>query len=152
MRKNPPVFHVFRTAFLCGSRLFLRSPPTAPKKFKTYLYFRMVIRNSRYAKILQRRNGPPGSISARLHRLIKKPDLLKRRSGSQAVKKVQGLFRQPAKMPLLLRPAAAQKSSPRSLNALLCKAFRVFDSTRGGLPPPRAPPPKCGRIRLNRGF
>ena len=56
LRKNPPVFHVFRAAFLCGSRLFLRAPPTAPKKFKTYLYFRMVIRNSRYAKILQSRN------------------------------------------------------------------------------------------------
>ena len=70
----------------------------------------------------------------------------------QAVEKVQGLFRQPAKMPLLSRRCAAGKSSLRSLNALPCKAFRAFDPTRGGLPPPRAPPPTLGRIRLNRGF
>ena len=47
---------------------------------------------------------------------------------------------------------AAEKSSLRSLNALPCKAFRAFDPTRGGLPPPRAPPPKLRRILLNRGF
>ena len=70
----------------------------------------------------------------------------------QAVGKVQGPFRQPAKMPLLLRPAAAQKSSLRSLNALLCKAFRAFNPTRGGLPPPRAPPPKLRRVLLNSVF
>ena len=69
----------------------------------------------------------------------------------QAVGKVQGLFRQPAKMPLLLHRCSAQKSSLRSLNALPSKAFRAFDPTRGGLPPPRAPPPILGRIRLNRG-
>src|SRR5699024_7584868 len=56
------------------------------------------------------------------------------------------------KMPLLSRRRAAEKSSLRSLNALPCKAFRAFDPTRGGLPPPRAPPPTLGRIRLNRGF
>ena len=44
------------------------------------------------------------------------------------------------------------QSSLRSLNALPCKAFRAFDPTRGGLPPPRAPPPKLRRILLNRGF
>ncbi len=71
---------------------------------------------------------------------------------AQAVKKVQGLFRQPAKMPLLSRRCAAEKSSLRSLNALPSKAFRAFDPTRGGLPPPRAPPSILGRIRLNRGF
>ncbi len=70
----------------------------------------------------------------------------------QAVEKVQGLSRQPAKMPLLSRRAAAEKSSLRSLNALSYKAFRAFDPTRGGLPPPRAPPLKLGLIRLNRGF
>ena len=37
--------------------------------------------------------------------------------------------------------APAEKSSLRSLNALSYKAFRAFDPTRGGLPPPRAPPP-----------
>ena len=58
----------------------------------------------------------------------------------------------PVKMPLLSRRCAAGKSSLRSLNALPCKAFRAFDPTRGGLPPPRAPPPTLGRIRLNRGF
>ena len=73
-------------------------------------------------------------------------------AGAQAVKKVQGLFRQPEKMPLLSRRCAAEKSSLRSLNALPCKAFRAFDPTRGGLPPPRAPPPTLRRIRLNRGF
>ena len=57
-----------------------------------------------------------------------------------------------AKMPLLSRRCAAEKSSLRSLNALPSKAFRAFDPTRGGLPPPRAPPPILGRIRLNRGF
>ena len=46
-----------------------------------------------------------------------------------------------AKMPLLSRRCAAEKSSLRSLNALLSKAFRAFDPIRGGLPPPRAPPP-----------
>ena len=46
----------------------------------------------------------------------------------------------------------AEKSSLRSLNALPRKAFRAFDPTRGGLLPPRVPPPKLGRIRLNRGF
>jgi len=45
-------------------------------------------------------------------------------------------------MPLLSRRTAAEKSSLRSLKALLCKAFSAFDPTRGGLPPPRAPPPK----------
>ena len=55
-------------------------------------------------------------------------------------------------MPLLSRRCAAEKSSLRSLNALPSKAFRAFDPTRGGLPPPRAPPPTLGRIRLNRGF
>jgi len=43
-------------------------------------------------------------------------------------------------MPLLSRRCAAEKSSLRSLNALPSKAFRAFDPTRGGLPPPRAPP------------
>ena len=70
----------------------------------------------------------------------------------QAVGKVQGLFRQPEKMPLLSRRSTAEKSSLRSLNALPRKAFRAFDPTRGGLPPPRPPPPILGRIRLNRGF
>ena len=42
-------------------------------------------------------------------------------------------------MPLLSRRCAAEKSSLRSLNALPRKAFRAFDPTRGGLPPPRAP-------------
>ncbi len=72
--------------------------------------------------------------------------------GRQAVKKVQGLFRQPAKMPLLFRRAAAEKFSLRSPNALPCKAFGAFDPTRGGLPPPRAPPPKLRRVLLNSGF
>ena len=57
-----------------------------------------------------------------------------------------------SKMPLLSRRCAVEKSSLRSLNALPSKAFRAFDPTRGGLPPPRAPPPILGRIRLNRGF
>jgi len=70
----------------------------------------------------------------------------------QAVGKVQGPFRQPAKMPLLLRRCSAQKSLLRSLNTLPSKAFRAFDPTRGGRLPPRAPPPILGRIRLNRGF
>ena len=65
----------------------------------------------------------------------------------QAVEKVQGLFRQPEKMPLLSRRCAVEKSSLRSLNALPSKAFRAFDPTRGGLPRPRAPPPKLGLIR-----
>src|SRR5699024_7088023 len=56
------------------------------------------------------------------------------------------------KMPLLSRRTAVGKSSLRSLNALQCKAFRGFDPIRGGLPPPRAPPPKLRRILLNRGF
>ena len=56
------------------------------------------------------------------------------------------------KMPSLSRRSTAEKSSLRSLNALPSKAFRAFDPTRGGLPPPRAPPPILGRIRLNRGF
>ena len=43
-------------------------------------------------------------------------------------------------MPLLSRRCAAEKSSLRSLNALPSKVFRTFDPTRGGLPPPRAPP------------
>jgi len=51
-------------------------------------------------------------------------------------------------MPLLSRRFAAEKASLRSLNALPCKAFRAFDPTRGGLPPPRAPPPTLRRIRL----
>ena len=70
----------------------------------------------------------------------------------QAVEKVQGLFRLPEKMPLLSRRCAVEKSSLRSLNALPSKAFRAFDPTRGGLPPPRAPPPQLERIYLNRGF
>ena len=48
--------------------------------------------------------------------------------------------------------ARRKKSSLRSLNALPCKAFRAFDSTRGGLPPPRAPPPQLERIHLYTGF
>jgi len=52
--------------------------------------------------------------------------------------KKQGI--RPAKMPLLSRRAAAEKSSLRSLNALPCKAFRAFDPIRGGLLSPRAPP------------
>ena len=52
----------------------------------------------------------------------------------------------------LARRCAAEKSSLRSRNALLRQAFRAFDSTRGGLPPPRAPPPKLGLIRPSRGF
>ena len=48
---------------------------------------------------------------------------------------------QPAKMPWLSRRTAAETSSLRSPNALPCKAFGAFDPTRGGLPPPRVPPP-----------
>ena len=70
----------------------------------------------------------------------------------QAVEKVQGLFRLPEKMPLLSRRCAVEKSSLRSLNALLCKVFRAFDPTRGGLPPPRAPPPQLERFLLYTGF
>src|SRR5699024_5057896 len=55
-------------------------------------------------------------------------------------------------MPILSRRCAAEKSSLRSLNALPSKAFRAFDPTRGGLPPPRAPPPQLERIHLYRGF
>ena len=39
---------------------------------------------------------------------------------------------------------------PRSRNALLHKALRTFDPTRGGLPPPRSPP-KLRLSLLNRG-
>ena len=64
-------------------------------------------------------------------------------SGSlQTIGKVRGLFRSSAKMPLLSRRCAAEKSSLRSLNTLLCKAFRAFDPTRGGLPPLELPPAK----------
>ena len=73
-------------------------------------------------------------------------------TSSQAVEKVPGLFRQPEKMPILSHRCAVEKSSLCSLNALLSKAFRAFNPTRGGLPPPRAPPPILGWIRLNRGF
>ena len=44
-----------------------------------------------------------------------------------------------AKMPLLSRRCAAEKSSLCSLNAFPCKAFRAFDPTRGGLPPLELP-------------
>ena len=71
---------------------------------------------------------------------------------AQAVEKVQRLFRQPARMPILSRRRAAGKSSLRSLNALPCKASRAFDPTRGGLPPPRAPPPQLERFLLYTGF
>ena len=64
---------------------------------------------------------------------------------AQAVKKVQGLFRQPEKCRYF--PTAARRKSSRC-----ARSFRAFDPTRGGLPPPRAPPPILGRIRLNRGF
>ena len=49
--------------------------------------------------------------------------------------------RLPARARGLLRRCAAQKSSLCSPNTLPCKAFGAFDPTRGGLPPPRAPPP-----------
>ena len=48
----------------------------------------------------------------------------------------------PQKIPILSRRCAAEKSSLRSLNALPCKAFRAFDPTRGGLPPPSSFPAK----------
>ena len=50
------------------------------------------------------------------------------------------------KMPLLSRRTAAEKSSLRSLNALLRKAFRTFDPTRGGLPPLELPRPNWGEF------
>ena len=73
-------------------------------------------------------------------------------TSSQAVEKVPGLFRQPEKMPILSHRCAVEKSSLCSLNALLSKAFRAFDPIRGGLPPPRAPPPQLEKIPLYRGF
>ena len=55
-------------------------------------------------------------------------------TSSQAVEKVPGLFRQPEKMPILLRRTAAQKSALRLPEALPSKASGAFDPTRGGLP------------------
>ena len=55
-------------------------------------------------------------------------------------------------MPLLLRRTAAQKSALRLPGALLCKAPGAFDPIRGGLPPPRAPPPRPRRILFRTGF
>ena len=63
-----------------------------------------------------------------------------RRSGCGKSPVPGGLFPQPC-IPLLFRPARAEKSSLCSPPPLLCKGGGGYDLTRGGLPPPRAPPP-----------
>lgn len=60
-----------------------------------------------------------------------------RRSGCGKSPVPGGLFPQPC-IPLLFRPARAEKSSLCSPPPLLCKGG---GGARGGLPPPRAPPP-----------
>ena len=63
-----------------------------------------------------------------------------RRSGCGKSPVPGGLFPQPC-IPWLFRPARAEKSSLCSPPPLLCKGGGGYDLTRGGLPPPRAPPP-----------
>ena len=88
----------------------------------------------------------------RLQRPSKHTTPLRSDGGALRLSKKSKDFSDSLKMPILSHRCAAEKSSLRSLNALPCKAFRAFDPTRGGLPPPRAPPPTLGRIHLNRGF
>ena len=76
----------------------------------------------------------------------KHPNFVKKKTRQAA------LWGQPAKMPLLSRRTAAQKSSLRSPKALHSKAFGAFVPTRGGRLPPRAPPPRYSPILFNRGF
>ena len=87
-----------------------------------------------------------------LQRPSKRTAPLRSDGGALRLSKKSKDFSDSLKMPILSHRCAAEKSSLRSLNALPCKAFRAFDPTRGGLPPPRAPPPKLRRILLNRGF
>ena len=53
-------------------------------------------------------------------------------------------------MPLLLRRAAVQKFSLRSLKTLHSRFFRAFDPMRGGRLPPRAPPLKTAADPVQR--
>ena len=63
--------------------------------------------------------------------------------GEPATVSVAGLI-----MPLLSRRHAAQKSSLCSPEAPHSGAPGAFDPTRGGLPPPRAPPPDRRHVCL----
>ena len=68
----------------------------------------------------------------------------------QAVEKVQGLFRQPSKIPLLSRRTAAQKSSLRSPQALRGKALRGirFHARRAAAPSRSPAPVQAGPFKL----
>ena len=88
----------------------------------------------------------------RLQHPSKRTAPLRSDGGALRLSKKSKDFSDSLKMPILSHRCAAEKSSLRSLNALPSKAFRAFDSTRGGLPPPRAPPPQLEKIPLYRGF